>query len=160
MSGAASFAGVARRESEDSVSAADGGSLGRGPRGRFVASFENAAFNLRLNEVSQPVLTEFGYHLIQPTERKGDTLAVRHILLRVAQGDSTATMSDRAADRLAAIAAGASDPAKFDQAAQELNLLVTQVPLQEGQTAAYQPAACGESAAGPSRAPALARSAT
>lgn len=138
VSGAASFADVARRESEDSVSAADGGSLGRGPRGRFVASFENAAFNLRLNEVSQPVLTEFGYHLIQPTERKGDTLAVRHILLRVAQGDSTATMSDRAADRLAAIAAGASDPAKFDQAAQELNLLVTQVPLQEGQTAAYQ----------------------
>lgn len=136
--GGASFADVARRESQDSVSGAEGGDLGRGPRGRFVASFENAAFNLRVNEVSQPVLTEFGYHLIQPTERKGDTLAVRHILLKVAQGDSSATASDRAADRMAAVAAGSSDPAKFDEAASTLSLLVTQVPLQEGQTAGYQ----------------------
>ncbi len=136
--GGTSFADVARRESQDSVSGAEGGDLGRGPRGRFVASFENAAFNLRVNEVSQPVLTEFGYHLIQPTERKGDTLAVRHILLKVAQGDSSATASDRAADRMAAVAAGSSDPAKFDEAASTLTLLVTQVPLQEGQTAGYQ----------------------
>lgn len=138
VSGRSSFAEVAQRESQDSLSAVEGGSLGRGPRGRFVAAFENAAFALRVNEVSQPVRTDFGYHLIQPTERKGDTLAVRHILLRITQSDSSATASDRAADRLAGIAAGASDPKKFDEAAQAMNLLVTQVPVMQNQTATYQ----------------------
>ncbi|MEX2181768.1 MAG: SurA N-terminal domain-containing protein [Gemmatimonadaceae bacterium] len=136
--GGASFADVARRESEDSVSAREGGDLGRGTRGRFVPAFENAAFALRVGQVSEPVETQFGWHLIQATDRKGDTLAVRHILLRVRQGDSTATLSDRAADRLAGIAAGASDPRKFDEAAEALGLLVTQIPVTEGQTATYQ----------------------
>lgn len=136
-SGQTSFEDVAKRESQDSVSAVDGGSLGRGVRGRFVAPFENAAFALRVGQISEPVKTDFGWHLIQATEKKGDTLAVRHILLRVAQGDSAATVTDRAADSLARIAAANSDPKKFDEAAQTLSLLVTQVPLVEGQTAAY-----------------------
>ncbi len=137
-SGRSTFAAVATRESQDSVSSLQGGDLGRGPRGRFVPAFENAAFALRVNEVSAPTRTDFGYHLIQATERKGDTLAVRHILLRVSQSDSTATLSDRAADRMAGLAAGASEPAKFDEAATAMSLLVTQVALQEGQTANYQ----------------------
>lgn len=137
-SGRMTFAAAAMSESQDSVSALQGGDLGRGPRGRFVAAFENAAFALRVNEISAPIRTDFGYHLIQATERKGDTLAVRHILMRVAQSDSTATVSDRAADRMASIAAGASEPAKFDEAAQAMNLLVTQVAVQEGQTATFQ----------------------
>lgn len=136
-SGQTSFEDVAKRESQDSISAVEGGSLGRGVRGRFVAPFENAAFALRVGQISEPVKTDFGWHLIQATEKKGDTLAVRHILLRVAQGDSAATVTDRAADSLARIAAANSDPKKFDEAAQTLKLLVTQVPLVEGQTAAY-----------------------
>jgi peptidyl-prolyl cis-trans isomerase D len=55
----------------------------------------------------------------------------------VAQGDSAATATDRAADRLASLAAANSDPKKFDEAAQSLSLLVTQVPVVEGQTATY-----------------------
>lgn len=137
VSGRSTFQDVAKRESADSVSALEGGDLGRGPRGRFVAAFENAAFALRPGQVSEPVRTDFGWHLIQATERKGDTLAVRHILLRVEQSDSTATLSDRSADRLAGLAAGSTDPRKFDQAAEALGLLVTQVPLVEGQTASY-----------------------
>lgn len=136
-SGQTSFEDVAKRESQDSVSAVNGGDLGRGVRGRFVAPFENAAFALRAGQISEPVKTDFGWHLIQATEKKGDTLAVRHILLRVAQGDSAATVSDRAADELARIAAGNSDPKKFDEAVQQLSLLVTQVPVVEGQTATY-----------------------
>lgn len=136
-SGTSTFEAVVARESVDSVSAADGGSLGRGPKGRFVKDFEDAAFALRVNQISDPVRTEFGWHLIQVTERKADTAAIRHILVRVTQGDSAASVSDRAADRMAAIAAGNSDPKKFDEAAQELSLLVTQVPVVEGQTALY-----------------------
>ena len=136
-SGQSTFEAVALRESQDSVSAANGGDLGRGPRGRFVTPFEDAAFALRAGQISEPVKTDFGWHLIQATEKKGDTLAVRHILVRVAQGDSAATTADRAADRLANIAAGNSDAKKFDEAAQELSLLVTQVPVAEGQAATY-----------------------
>lgn len=142
-SGRTSFEDAARRESEDTLSGPQGGDLGRGPRGRFVPEFEAAAFALRAGQVSEPVRTSFGWHLIQATERKADTLALRHILVRVRQGDSSATAADRQADRLAAIAAGTSEPAKFDSAAQELGLLVTQLPLVEGQAAGYLGRAVG-----------------
>lgn len=139
LSGAAgsSFADVARRESADTVSGAQGGDLGRGGKGRFVPAFETAAYALRLNQISEPVLTAFGWHLIQVTDRKGDTLALRHILLKVEQAEASATQTDRQADRLSAIAAGSSEPAKLDSAAGELKLLISQIPVQDGQQASY-----------------------
>ena len=42
-----------------------GGDLGTFGRGRMVPSFENAAFDLKVGEISKPVRTQFGYHLIQ-----------------------------------------------------------------------------------------------
>jgi peptidyl-prolyl cis-trans isomerase D len=120
----ASFEDVARRESQDSVSGANGGDLGRGARGRFVPQFEDAAFRLRAGEVSGPVLTPFGYHLIKVDERKGDTIAVRHILLRITQSDSAATATDRQADELARIASGADDRSQLDSAAKQLGLTI------------------------------------
>jgi peptidyl-prolyl cis-trans isomerase D len=117
--------------------------LGRGVRGRFVPSFETPAYALRAGQVSEPVKSEFGWHLIKATERKGDTLALRHILLRVEQGDSTSLVSDRTADRLANLAGSATDPKKFDDAAATLGMLVVQVPLTEGQPAAYAGRAVG-----------------
>lgn len=136
-SGRATFEDVARRESTDTVSGPQGGDLGRGTRGRFVPAFETAAFALRAGQISEPVLTQFGWHLIQATERKGDTLALRHILLQVTQNDSSATATDRKADEMNGLAGGATEPAKFDSAAAKLGLLVTQIPVQEGQTAFY-----------------------
>lgn len=136
-SGRTSFEDAARRESVDSVSAPDGGDLGRGPRGRFVSEFEDAAFALRAGQVSEPVRTQFGWHLIQATERKGDTLAVRHLLLSVQQSDSAATATDRRADSLASYAAGSSEAARFDTITTRLGLLVSQVTVVDGQTAQY-----------------------
>lgn len=46
-------------------SAKSGGDLGEFGRGRMVAPFEEAAFNLKVDEISEPVRTRFGYHLIQ-----------------------------------------------------------------------------------------------
>jgi peptidyl-prolyl cis-trans isomerase D len=136
-SGRSTFEDVAKRESEDTVSGPQGGDLGRGPKGRFVADFETAAFALRPGQISEPVKTSFGWHLIQATERKGDTLALRHILLSIRQADSTATATDRRADDLSSLAGGATEAAKFDSAAKTLGLLVTQIPVQEGQAAQY-----------------------
>ena len=126
------FEDVARAESADSVSAASGGSLGRGPRGRFIPAFETAAYALRPGEISQPVLTPFGYHIIRVDEKKGDTLALRHILLRVQQSDSAASRTDRRADSLARMAASTDQPAKFDSAARALHIPILRAEVKEG----------------------------
>jgi len=136
--GGASFDDVARRESVDSISGANGGDLGRGPRGRFVPEFEEAAARLRPGQISEPVLTPFGYHLIKMDDRKGDTLALRHILLRVQQTDSAAMATDRRADELAEIASGAEDPSKLDSAARQLNLPIRRLTAVEGQVASLE----------------------
>lgn len=136
IAGGAKFEDVAKRESEDSVSGADGGNLGRGGRGRFVPAFDAAAYKLGVRELSQPVMTQFGYHLLRVDERKGDTLALRHILVRIQQSDSAATATDRQADDLARDAVGADDPKRLDSAAARLGLQVTKVEATEGRAAA------------------------
>jgi peptidyl-prolyl cis-trans isomerase D len=118
----AKFEDVAKRESQDTISGAQGGDLGRGPKGRFVEAFDKAAFALPPGQVSQPVETQFGLHLIKVDEKKADTIAVRHILLRYQQTDSSASRTDRRADSLANIAASQDTPQRFDSAAKVLGL--------------------------------------
>jgi len=62
------FAAIAKARSIDN-SAADGGSLGTFGRGEMIAAFEAVAFTLKVGEVSSPVHTEFGYHIIKVTNR-------------------------------------------------------------------------------------------
>ncbi|HEY1951751.1 MAG TPA: SurA N-terminal domain-containing protein, partial [Gemmatimonadaceae bacterium] len=132
LSGGEKFEDVARDESADSASAAKGGSLGKGGKGRFVAPFETAAYALKPGEISQPVLTQFGYHLIRLDARKGDTLTLSHILLRIQQSDSAAAKTDRRADSLARMAASTDQPAKFDSAARALQIPVVRSNVVEG----------------------------
>jgi peptidyl-prolyl cis-trans isomerase D len=131
----AKFEDVARRESDDTVSGAQGGDLGKGVRGRFAPEFEAAAYKLKPGELSGPVQTQFGFHLIRVDEKKGDTLALRHILLRIQQSDSAATATDRDADRLAGLAAGSEDRTKLDSAAKQLHLAVHRVDAIENRPA-------------------------
>ena len=130
--GGEKFEDVARAESADSVSATNGGSLGRGGKGRFVAPFEQAAYALKVGEISQPVATQFGYHLIRVDERKGDTIALHHILLRIQQSDSAAARTDRRADSLSRLAAQTDQPQKFDEAARTLRIPVLKAQAVEG----------------------------
>jgi peptidyl-prolyl cis-trans isomerase C len=62
------FAKLATAESDDSTAAKQGGSLGSFSRGHMVPAFEQAAFNLPAGQVSEPVKTQFGYHLIKVDE--------------------------------------------------------------------------------------------
>jgi len=132
-SGARTFVDAARAESADSVSGANGGDLGRGGRDRFVADFERAAYALGTGRISDPVLTPFGYHLIKVDSRTGDTLSLRHILLRIEQREESAVLTDRRADSLARIAATADDPAKFDEASRTLGIPITRGAAIEGE---------------------------
>lgn len=133
----AKFEDVAKRESEDSVSAKDGGLLPKGGKNRFVKPFEDAAYKLSKGEISQPVLTPFGYHLIKLEDKKGDTLTMRHILKSIKQNDSEATIVDRRADQLSKGAGSQDIAAKFDSTAKALGLLVSRIDVQEGQVAIY-----------------------
>ena len=81
--GSADFAMLARMYSEDEASARQGGDLGFFGRGVMEPEFSNAAFALtEANKVSRVVETEYGYHIIQLVEKRGDRIQCRHILMR------------------------------------------------------------------------------
>lgn len=120
--GGAKFEDVARRESSDSLSGPQGGSLGKSVIDRYTPKFAEAVRSLPIGQVSEPVLTPFGWHILKVESRQADTADVRHILVGIAQSDSSATRTDRRADSLNARAGSQQDPKKFDEAAKLLGL--------------------------------------
>lgn len=86
----ADFAEVAKRESEDPGSARNGGFIDWFGTGQMVAEFDSASFAMRDGEISRPVKTAYGYHLIQRLEgRGGKTLAeMRPALEQAINSDS------------------------------------------------------------------------
>ena len=83
QNGSADFGMLARLYSEDTESAKRGGELGFVGRGQLVSEFADVAFNLNdPKRVSRIVQTEYGYHIIQLIEKKGERINCRHILLR------------------------------------------------------------------------------
>lgn len=83
VDGGEDFAALAKKYSDDG-SARGGGDLGWTKRGAFVPAFEAAAYNLEIGETSQVVESEFGFHIIQLLDRRGNTIHTRHILVRPA----------------------------------------------------------------------------
>jgi len=77
----ADFASLARTVSDDPGSASSGGELGFFQRGQLVKEFEEVAFSLKPGEISDIVETEFGFHIIQLIERRGEKINCRHILV-------------------------------------------------------------------------------
>lgn len=81
VDGGENFEDLAKKFSDDG-SARAGGDLGWTRRGKFVPEFEAAAYKLDQNEVSPVIQTEFGFHIIQMLERRGNAIHVRHILIK------------------------------------------------------------------------------
>ena len=83
QNGSADFGMLARLYSEDTESAKRGGELGFVGKGQLGSEFAEVAFNLNdPKRVSRIVQTEYGYHIIQLIEKKGERINCRHILLR------------------------------------------------------------------------------
>lgn len=96
------FSTLARLYSEDRGSALRGGETGFQGKGQWVQEFANAAFNLQdPKKISKVVETEFGFHIIQLIEKRGDRINVRHILLKPRVADSALTAATAKLDSIA-----------------------------------------------------------
>ncbi|MEA2077423.1 MAG: peptidylprolyl isomerase [Candidatus Marinimicrobia bacterium] len=88
IEGTLTFEDAAFQYSQDPGSAEGGGDLGFVSKGTFVAEFERAAFSLQPGEISQPIETQFGYHVIQTIEIRGELIHARHILFSIQATES------------------------------------------------------------------------
>ena len=79
-----SFDSLAIKHSQDPATSSSGGRLGFTARGNFLSSYEEAAFSLNSGEISMPVRSKLGYHLIRVLERRGEKISTQHIFLKVA----------------------------------------------------------------------------
>jgi len=94
------FEELAKNYSEDEASAKYGGDLGYIKRGAFIKSFEEVAFSLSPGEISNVIRTDFGYHIIQMVDRKGESINVRHILIKIKTSDKNFEDRYRFADSI------------------------------------------------------------
>ncbi len=100
MDGEEDMQTLARRYSEDPGSAMMGGELGFFRRGELAPQYEAASLGLKPGEISNPVETMFGFHLIQLLERRGNTFNTRHILLRPQPSEEDILQAERFLDSL------------------------------------------------------------
>ena len=123
----AKFEDVAKRESSDSVSGQNGGDLGwiKRNQSNFDPQFLAGLRGLKPGQVSAPVESQFGYHLIRIDQVKGDSLKVRHILIPVGLAGDHLEQVESRADTLERNAAERTDPAALDSAAKKLGLQVS-----------------------------------
>ena len=95
------FSSIARLYSEDPGSALRGGELGFMSKTQLLPEFANVAFNLKDSKrVSQVVQTEYGYHIIQLIEKRGDRINCRHILLKPKVSEKELTDANARMDSL------------------------------------------------------------
>ena len=117
LSGSASFEELARLYSEDPGSAANGGQLPFYKRGELAPEYEATALTLEKDELSMPVRTQFGFHLIQLQEKRGNTFKTRHILISPRPSSEDLVAAENFLDSLRTLIV--NDSIAFDQAAKE-----------------------------------------
>lgn len=115
--GGESFADLAKKFSQDPGSAARGGDLSFYSRGQLAPEFEATALSMKPGELSMPVETQFGYHLIELQEKRGNTFSSRHILISPTPDASDFQKSMDLLDSLRLLVL--ADSITFEQAAKD-----------------------------------------
>lgn len=98
--GESDFATLAKQYSQDPASAIQGGELGFFRRGELAPEYEATSLLLKPGEISNPVETAFGFHMIQLLERRGNTFNTRHILIRPQPSESDILKAENYLDSL------------------------------------------------------------
>lgn len=131
LRGGADFAELAKEHSQDPGSGANGGSLGDVAAGVMVAEFEEAAFDLEEGEISAPVKTQFGYHIIKVDEIKGGVAqSFDEVKLEIEQEERDTLTQDLLIERLDELRNVVFDESdNLEAAAKKLKLEVKQTEL-------------------------------
>jgi peptidyl-prolyl cis-trans isomerase SurA len=126
--GTADFSMLARLYSEDTESAKRGGELGFVGKGQLVSAFAEVAFNMNdPKRVSRIVQTEYGYHIIQLIEKKGERINCRHILLkpRVSMDDKVKAISKLDSIRVVVVDSGVPFEAAVARFSEDKNTIMS-----------------------------------
>jgi peptidyl-prolyl cis-trans isomerase D len=121
----ADFAELAKKSSEDEGSAKNGGDLDYFRRGRMVPEFEQVAFSLEPGQISDPIKTSFGYHIIKLVDKKpGTTRPLAEVRQQISDQLTTERAQAQAADTAQRLASEISKPADLDKVAKARGLVV------------------------------------
>lgn len=125
----ADFAAIARRSSDDPVSAANGGDIGWMRPEALDPAIREGVAGLDVGAVSAPVRTLLGWHVVRLEARHEDQVQLKQILVRIDAGTETRDSARQAAQEFAR--AAASEPGGFQAAAADLGLEVVEPPVFE-----------------------------
>lgn len=117
IEGGEAFADLAKQYSQDPGSAARGGQLPFYSRGELAPEFEASALSMKPGELSMPIETQFGFHLIQLQEKRGNTFRSRHILISPQPSANDFIRSEQFLDSLRGVIL--ADSITFQAAAKE-----------------------------------------
>ncbi|MCL4156105.1 UNVERIFIED_CONTAM: hypothetical protein GTU68_008981 [Idotea baltica] len=131
LRGGADFAELAQNNSEDPGSASNGGDLGAVERGMMVAEFESATFDLEEGAISDPVKTQFGYHIIQVQDiNPAEQQEFADVRFDIEQLEKQRIAEDELLDRVELLRDFAYEqPDNLDSAAEELSLEIQTTDL-------------------------------
>ena len=130
VKGGADFAELAKKESEDKGSKANGGDLDYFGRGRMVPEFEQAAFSMQPGQISDLVKSQFGYHIIKVVDKKaGSTRPLEEVRAQIQQQLAMQTADQRIADLARNLESRINNPGDLDTAAKELGAMVQESGL-------------------------------
>lgn len=113
------FATLAKKHSDDPTVISNGGDNGWAGRGQMVPEFEAMAFKLKAGEISQPFESDFGMHVMQLVERRGNEYHSRHILISPKPSEEDLKKATNFLDSLRTLTV--NDSIKFEKAAKEFS---------------------------------------
>jgi len=109
LAGKIKFEDYATKYSDDPGTAAKGGKLGTTNRGDLVPEYESAAYQLKVGEISPPVISPFGVHIIRLDERMGEKITTSHILFKIVPTESDLARTNARADSIVKAVRGGAD---------------------------------------------------